>query len=76
MDWGGAHSVGAEIDQRRNFQRRWWALQNTNIEEYPLIQGMVSPPQSLVSTEFHGAPDNAYAPTPGPNPETVTGAGL
>ena len=76
MDWGGAHSVGAEIDQRRNFQRRSWFLQKTNIDEFLLIKEMVSPPQSLIATELRGAPDHAYAPTPGPNPETVTGAGL
>ena len=51
-------------------------FENTNIEKFLLIKEMVSPPQSLINTEFRGASDHAYAPPPGPNHETVTGAGL
>ena len=47
-----------------------------NLEQYLLSKEMVSNPQSLIVTEFRGAPDHAYAPPPGPNPETMTGAEL
>ena len=47
-----------------------------NLKEFLLRKEMVPNPQRVIVTEFRGAPDNAYAPTPGPNPETVTGAEL
>ena len=48
----------------------------SNIEVLHLTKVIVLPPQSRMNTEFRGAPDYAYAPTPGPNHETVTSDGL
>ena len=35
-----------------------------NLEEFLLSKEMISNPQSLIVTEFRGAADHAYAPTP------------